>query len=69
MPVPLTSNVVHLNWNLTANEILALSKDIIAKSKQLQDDIAALPVEKQTFENVILPLARSEGELFTLSER
>ena len=54
---------VQLNWSLSPEEILSLSKEIIQKSKQLLDSIATLPANEQTFDRVILPLAQSEGIL------
>lgn len=52
--------------NLSATEILNLADKIIAKSKQAYDSVAAVPLDKVAYTNVILPLAELEAEQFHL---
>lgn len=48
--------------------MLSLTKEAIATSRTLQDQIAALPAEKCTFSTVFLPLALAEGHLDATTE-
>ncbi|CAI9093276.1 OLC1v1028741C1 [Oldenlandia corymbosa var. corymbosa] len=52
--------------NLTASEILRLADRIIAQSKKVYDSVAAIPLDKVTCANVLLPLAELEGQHFPL---
>ncbi|KAH9301450.1 hypothetical protein KI387_013033 [Taxus chinensis] len=52
--------------NLTASEILNLADRIIAKSKQIYDSVAAVPLDKVSYIDVIVPLAELEAEQFHL---
>ncbi|CAI9768757.1 unnamed protein product [Fraxinus pennsylvanica] len=52
--------------NLSASEILKLADRIIAKSKQVQDAVASVPLDKVTYANAILPLAELEAQQFPL---
>lgn len=50
-----------LNFNLSGEEIRQLIKSIIAEERALNDEIAALKPEDQTFANVIPRIARFEN--------
>ncbi|ONK71182.1 uncharacterized protein A4U43_C04F5730 [Asparagus officinalis] len=52
--------------NLSASEIKRLADDIIAKSKEVYDSVASVPLEKVTYMNVIAPLAELEAYQFPL---
>ncbi|QRV81064.1 metallopeptidase MepB [Ceratobasidium sp. AG-Ba] len=57
-----------LRWDHTPESVLSITKEAIATSRTLQDQIAALPAEKCTFSTVFLPLALSEAQLDTTVE-
>ncbi|XP_034914542.1 probable thimet oligopeptidase isoform X2 [Populus alba] len=50
--------------NLSASEILKLADRIIAKSKEVHDAVASVPLDKVTYANVISPLADLEAHQF-----
>ncbi|KAL2543331.1 putative thimet oligopeptidase [Abeliophyllum distichum] len=52
--------------NLSASEILRLADRIIAKSKEVHDAVASVPLDKATYANAILPLAELEAQQFPL---
>ncbi|VFQ71463.1 unnamed protein product [Cuscuta campestris] len=52
--------------NLSAPDILRLADKIIAKSKQVHDAVASVPLDKVSFANVVLPLIELEAEQFPL---
>ncbi|CAK7332393.1 unnamed protein product [Dovyalis caffra] len=52
--------------NLSASEILKLADRIIAKSKEVHDAVASVPLDKVTYANVISPLADLEAQQFPL---
>ncbi|KAL3835648.1 hypothetical protein ACJIZ3_010384 [Penstemon smallii] len=52
--------------NLSASEILKLADHIVAKSKEVHDAIASVPLDKVTYANAILPLAELEAKQFPL---
>lgn len=52
--------------NLSAQEILKLADHIIAKSKEVHDAVASVPLDKVCFANVIEPLAELEAQQFPL---
>ncbi|KAK8526345.1 hypothetical protein V6N13_017389 [Hibiscus sabdariffa] len=52
--------------NLSAGEILKLADRIIAKSKEVHDAVASIPLDKVTYKNVISPLAELEAQQFPL---
>lgn len=52
--------------NLSASEILKLADKIIAKSKEVHDAVASVPLDKVTFMSVISPLAELEAQQFPL---
>ncbi|GKV14682.1 hypothetical protein SLEP1_g25514 [Rubroshorea leprosula] len=52
--------------NLSESGILKLADRIIAKSKEVHDAVASVPVDKVTYKNVISPLAELEAEQFPL---
>ncbi|KAI3467654.1 hypothetical protein Pfo_024317 [Paulownia fortunei] len=61
--VVLGSNV---RVNLSASEILRLADHIVAKSKEVHDAVALVPLDKVTYANTILPLAELEAQQFPL---
>ncbi|XWS63803.1 hypothetical protein CRYUN_Cryun06bG0133300 [Craigia yunnanensis] len=52
--------------NLSVSEILKLADRIIAKSKEVHDAVASVPIDKVTYKNVISPLAELEAQQFPL---
>ncbi|CAL5421948.1 unnamed protein product [Camellia sinensis] len=52
--------------NLSPPEILRLANRIIAKSKEVHDSIASVPLDKVTYTTAILPLAELEAQQFPL---
>ncbi|KAI3981805.1 hypothetical protein MKX01_027790 [Papaver californicum] len=52
--------------NLTGNEILKLADQVIAKSKEVYNAVASVPLDKVTYANVILPIAELEAHQFPL---
>ncbi|XVE92236.1 hypothetical protein REPUB_Repub01dG0079500 [Reevesia pubescens] len=52
--------------NLSASEIIKLADRIIAKSKEVHDAVASVPLDKVTYKNVISPLAELEAQHFPL---
>ncbi|CAN8238677.1 unnamed protein product [Cochlearia groenlandica] len=52
--------------NLTAKEILDLGEEIISKSTSVHDAVALVPLNKLSYENVVLPLAELEARQFSL---
>ncbi|XP_015572284.1 probable thimet oligopeptidase isoform X2 [Ricinus communis] len=52
--------------NLSPNEILKLANRIIAKSKEVHDSVASIPLDKVTYANVVAPLADLEAQQFPL---
>ncbi|XP_022726412.1 probable thimet oligopeptidase isoform X5 [Durio zibethinus] len=54
--------------NLSASEILKLADRIIAKSKEVHDAVASVPLDKVTYKNVISPLAELEAQQFPLAQ-
>lgn len=57
-----------LRWDHTPETVLSLTKEAIATSRTLQDQIAALPAPKCTFSTVFLPLALAEAHLDATTE-
>ncbi|KAF9497716.1 metallopeptidase MepB [Pleurotus eryngii] len=56
------------SWNHTAEDIISLTEDAIAKHKATDDKVGALAPEDCTFESVIIPLAYSETHLDAVVE-
>ncbi|XP_077227429.1 zincin-like metalloproteases family protein isoform X2 [Tasmannia lanceolata] len=52
--------------NLSASEILKLAERLIARSKEVHDSVASVPLEKVNYMNVILPLSELEAQQFPL---
>ncbi|KAK9108396.1 hypothetical protein Syun_024407 [Stephania yunnanensis] len=52
--------------NLSAAEILRLADQIIAKSKEVHDVVASVPLNKVSYANVVSPLAELEAQQFPL---
>ncbi|KAK2987176.1 hypothetical protein RJ640_030768 [Escallonia rubra] len=52
--------------SLSAAEILRLAGRVIAKSKQVHDAIASVPLDKVTYANAILPMEELEAQQFPL---
>lgn len=53
---------IKIRINLTTSEILNLADCIVAKSKKIHDSVAAVPLDKVAYSNVIKPLAELEAE-------
>ncbi|KAJ4884179.1 putative thimet oligopeptidase [Raphanus sativus] len=51
---------------LSAKEILDLADEIISKSTRVHDAVASVPLNKLSYENVVLPLAELEARLLPL---
>ncbi|QRV95521.1 metallopeptidase MepB [Ceratobasidium sp. AG-Ba] len=54
-----------LRWDHTPESVLSITKEAIATSRTLQDQIAAVPSEKCTLSTAFLPVALSEAQLDT----
>ncbi|KAA8533259.1 hypothetical protein F0562_033208 [Nyssa sinensis] len=52
--------------NLSSSEILKLADRIIAKSKEVHDAVASVPLDKVAYTNVILSLSELEAQQFPL---
>ncbi|XP_013591839.1 PREDICTED: probable thimet oligopeptidase [Brassica oleracea var. oleracea] len=52
--------------NLSAKEILDLADQIISNSTRVHDAVASVPLNKLSYENVVLPLAELEARLLPL---
>ncbi|CAN7053269.1 unnamed protein product [Brassica rapa subsp. trilocularis] len=52
--------------NLSAKEILDLADEIISKSTRVHDAVALVPLNKLSYENVVLPLVEIEARLLPL---
>ncbi|CAH2065963.1 unnamed protein product [Thlaspi arvense] len=52
--------------NLSAREILELADEIISKSTRVHDAVALLPLNKLSYENVVMPLAEMEARQLPL---
>ncbi|EUC54471.1 metallopeptidase MepB [Rhizoctonia solani AG-3 Rhs1AP] len=57
-----------LSWEHTPDNVLSYTKEAIAKSRTLQDKVAALPEADCNFNSVILPLALAEAHLDATTE-
>jgi len=53
---------VVVQWNLTSQEILERSKEIIIKSRKVYEEIGSLSPENVTLENCLLKIAHDETE-------
>ncbi|XP_047318955.1 probable thimet oligopeptidase [Impatiens glandulifera] len=56
----------NVNVSLSASEILRLADHIVAKSKEVHDAVALVPLDKVAYSNVIMPLAELEAKQFPL---
>ncbi|ESQ28522.1 hypothetical protein EUTSA_v10018203mg [Eutrema salsugineum] len=52
--------------NLSAREILELADEIISKSTRVHENVALVPLNKLSYENVVLPLAELEARQLSL---
>ncbi|GAU16623.1 hypothetical protein TSUD_233760 [Trifolium subterraneum] len=52
--------------NLSASEIVKLANQIIAKSNEVHNSVASVPLDKVTYANVISPLAELQAQQFPL---
>ncbi|KAH6798728.1 Zincin-like metalloproteases family protein [Perilla frutescens var. frutescens] len=52
--------------NVSASEILRLADNVVAKSEEIQNAVASVPLDKVTYANTILPLAELEAHQFPL---
>lgn len=56
-----------LDFAITANELTKTIKDIIARETEVNDKVAGLAPEEQTFETVILPMSKVDNAVAGLS--
>ncbi|PNY07048.1 neurolysin [Trifolium pratense] len=52
--------------NLSASQIVKLANQIIAKSNEVHNSVASVPLDKVTYANVISPLAELQAQQFPL---
>jgi SepF-like predicted cell division protein (DUF552 family) len=52
-----------LDFSISAEQVEKITNDIIAEELLVNDEIAALKPEEQTFENIVVRLARLENTL------
>ncbi|KAK7280908.1 hypothetical protein RIF29_08476 [Crotalaria pallida] len=52
--------------NLSASEILKLAEQVIAKSNEVYNSVASVPLDKVTYANVISPIAELQAHQFPL---
>ncbi|KAI7903245.1 uncharacterized protein BX663DRAFT_507971 [Cokeromyces recurvatus] len=52
-----------LDFNINAEQVEKLTSDIIEQELAVNDKVASLKPEEQTYENIVLPLTRIENEL------
>lgn len=52
-----------LDFSINAEQVEKITEEIIAEELAANDEIAALKPEEQTYENIVVRLARIENEL------
>jgi hypothetical protein len=52
-----------LDFSINAEQVEQITNDIIAEELTVNDQVAALKPEEQTYENIVVRLARIENEL------
>lgn len=52
-----------LDFGITAEQVAQITEEIIATELAVNDQIASLKPEEQTYENIVVPLARVSNEL------
>jgi len=52
--------ITGLDFSLTAHQIAAISTQLVAGAKKVDDQVAAIPLDSATYDNVIEPLVRYE---------
>ncbi|RCH97201.1 hypothetical protein CU097_014755 [Rhizopus azygosporus] len=52
-----------LDFGITAEQVAQITDEIIAAELAVNDQVAALKPEEQTYENIVVPLARISNEL------
>ncbi|KAG6549911.1 hypothetical protein Mapa_008421 [Marchantia paleacea] len=57
---------IQVRFNYSASEILKQADEVIGLSKRVYDQVAAVPLDEVSYENVIAPLANLEAEEFPL---
>ncbi|KAJ7562830.1 hypothetical protein O6H91_03G085800 [Diphasiastrum complanatum] len=57
---------IKIRWNLSPSDIKRQCDEIIARSKEVHDAVASVPLDKVTYATVIAPLANLEVEEFVL---
>lgn len=52
-----------LDFSINAEQVESITNEIIAQELAVNDEVSALKPEEQTYENIVLRLARIENEL------
>lgn len=52
-----------LDFSINAEQVEQITSEIIAEELAVNDEVAALKPEEQTYENIVVRLARIENEL------
>jgi hypothetical protein len=58
-----TAPAPSLDFSIDAEQVEKITNDIIAEELAVNDQVAALTPEEQTYENIVVRLARIENEL------
>lgn len=58
-----TAPTPSLDFSINAEQVEKITADIIAEELAVNDLVAALKPEEQTYENIVIRLARIENEL------
>ncbi|KAI9365618.1 hypothetical protein BD770DRAFT_376901 [Pilaira anomala] len=58
-----TAPAPSLDFSINAEQVEHITNDIIAQELAINDQVASLKPEEQTYENIVLPLTRIENEL------
>jgi hypothetical protein len=58
-----TAPAPSLDFSISAEQVENITSDIIAQELLVNDEVASLKPEEQTYENIVVRLARIENEL------
>jgi hypothetical protein len=58
-----TAPAPSLDFSINAEQVEKITSEIIAEELAVNDEVAALKPEEQTYENIVVRLARIENEL------